>query len=1109
MGSDAAILPLFDFVRQYAPNLPDLEPFEDTPDHIRLRNTLVSPSESMKPCRCRKVECVESLSSLVDDVIWSLVQIRSRDKTRRNVLCQGYVSASENISQTHDIRPCLQMRTGVLCTHMNDNVSFCKTSSFAQTLHRLVGDDVLRSILLHTSLFLPVEQDWDHPKQNYLLLCGPPLQATGKNLLMRKGAELPNSKTNGKGRKRRKRTDKTEAQSASMEMKWNPNAVVPRHSLFYSSSFVPKVGLLSTHILNQRPQKYGLLLSAMLYCASNKGRTRWKRVRELGIPVCQQIFRRHAMCDYHRLLNRYCPLPAFCQEPSKSTLSNNTRDAMRQEEVPLISFADLSAAHSPSDGVVSFLRAVLRRVFPPEFWGSEHNLDRVFQVVGTFVRLRRQEQLPNKALMNGIRVKDILWISGCTDTTASNIGEKKWSKTLHEAATMRMRNVMKWLFTQYLMPLLRSVFYVTESEFSAKRVLYYRKPVWSMFRSLSLKKLLVQQYKEISVNEAESRLVHQKMGFSRLRLLPKKSGVRALATLSKREFADFEKGRDTDIAPADIEITSNLNRNADVPRKKLARYGIKGPKGFSTRRKVDTRFCSTNAILGDVFEVLRYERDRQPHMFGAGVLGLNEVYPLYRSFLEKVRRATLSSKVQSRSSATFRLYFVSVDITQCYDNVNQEHLLDILPKFLSESEYQIQNFSVIHPFESMGRVLKRHMKRIGPPESYCPFPGAVDALASECNRSVFINGVSCSLVHKEDVMELLREHLRSHIVVMQGRYGNRFLLQSTGIPQGSVLSTLLCNYYYGNVEKALLEDTTGVRTASEVPCASCTTGTNNGHATLLVRMVDDFLLVTTNRELSVKFLRIMSAGNSEYGVQINKEKTLVSDAGLMENIGGTEDKHQCAVVDAGEDGKTVFPWCGMLFDTENGEISIDYSRFAGDRATDALTVDRSGGEGRRLDIRMKSFIRPRCQPMLFDPRINSTQTVAVNFSQVILLCAVKTVSYVVDGMDGGAEKNGSYIARCIDNVILYTYKLITERLHQENASLAPNQSSQECFLHLKRKDAMWLGWSAFRSIFIDTGKCGDVVALLTSKCNSSANDKHTLRAIANAAHLKFNSQMKY
>jgi telomerase reverse transcriptase len=739
----------------------------------------------------------------------------------------------------------------------------------------------------------------------------------------------------------------------------------------------------------------------------------------------------------------------------------------------------------------------------------------VLQVTETFAKLRRQEQLPNKALMNGIRVKDVLWIYGGSGKGESQSKETTWSKTFHEAATTRMQNVMNWLFTLYLIPLLRSTFCITESEFSAKRVLYYRKPVWSLFRSLAMKKLLMRQYREISDNEAASLLIHQKMGFSRLRLLPKKSGVRALATLSKRVFADFEKVRGTEIVPPEgLDAENSFAKDADTPAKKRTRRNMKDPqaikKQVATGRRMSTRFCSTNAILGDVFAVLRHERDRHPHLFGAGVFGLNEVYPQYRRFLEKFRRSCLSSETQSNISTTFQLYFASVDIKQCYDNINQKHLLDILPKLVSEGEYLIQNSSVIHPFESMGRVLKRHMKRIGPPESYCPFPGVVDMLTSDYNQSVFMNGVGCSLVRNEDVMELLREHLISHVVIVQGRYGNRFLLQSAGIPQGSVLSTLLCNFYYGDVEKALLGKTTGMRTASETRCASYRTGSSDGHATLLVRIVDDFLLVTTDRELSTKFLTIMSAGNIELGVQINKEKTLVNDAGLMGNSDGAEDNLQCTVMDAGEDGKTAFPWCGMLFDTGNGEVRIDYSRFAGGIATDALTVDRSGREGQRLDIRMKSFVRPRCQPMLFDPRINNALTVSINFMQVLLLCAVKTVSYVLDGMDGRAKKNGDYIARCIDDVILYTHKLIIERLCQENMSPIPSQSpqSQEFSLQLKRKDAMWLGWRAFRSVFIKASSCENVVSLLTLKCKSSMDDKSALRVIENAAIQQFSKQLQ-
>jgi hypothetical protein len=64
----------------------------------------------------------------------------------------------------------------------------------------------------------------------------------------------------------------------------------------------------------------------------------------------------------------------------------------------------------------------------------------------------------------------------------------------------------------------------------AKQTLLLSQAV-SIFRSLSMQKLL-KQYTEISEREAIAQT--QQMGFSRLRLLPKATGVRPIATLCKR-----------------------------------------------------------------------------------------------------------------------------------------------------------------------------------------------------------------------------------------------------------------------------------------------------------------------------------------------------------------------------------------------------------------------------------------------------------------------------------------------------------------------------------------------------------------------------------------------
>jgi len=87
-----------------------------------------------------------------------------------------------------------------------------------------------------------------------------------------------------------------------------------------------------------------------------------------------------------------------------------------------------------------------------------------------------------------------------------------------------------------------------------------------------------------------------------------------------------------------------------------------------------------------------------------------------------------------------QLYFASVDIHRCYDNIDQDHLLSIVGGVLSEEDYLIQRYSVVHPFASMGRVFKSHKKKVGPPETFQPFHRTTSGeLTSQHYQSVFID----------------------------------------------------------------------------------------------------------------------------------------------------------------------------------------------------------------------------------------------------------------------------------------------------------------------------------------------------------------------------------
>lgn len=62
---------------------------------------------------------------------------------------------------------------------------------------------------------------------------------------------------------------------------------------------------------------------------------------------------------------------------------------------------------------------------------------------------------------------------------------------------------------------------------------------------------------------------------------------------------------------------------------------------------------------------------------------------------------------------------------------------------------------------------------------------------------VYCDSVVYPHMDRPRCLHLLRQHVFEHIVSVRGRH----YTQGGGIPQGSVLSTALCNYYYGHMER--------------------------------------------------------------------------------------------------------------------------------------------------------------------------------------------------------------------------------------------------------------------------------------------------------------------
>lgn len=128
------------------------------------------------------------------------------------------------------------------------------------------------------------------------------------------------------------------------------------------------------------------------------------------------------------------------------------------------------------------------------------------------------------------------------------------------------------------------------------------------------------------------------------------------------------------------------------------------------------------------------------------------------------------------------------------------------------------------------------------------------------------------------------------------KIGKKFFRQKSGIPQGSVLSTILCNFFYGDLER------------NKLPFVSASTG-------VLLRLIDDFLFITLNRGHAEQFLRVMHAGHPEYGAFVSAEKSLANfkvsvDGRKINQLVGTQE----------------FPYCGNLIHTKTLGIRRDRVR---------------------------------------------------------------------------------------------------------------------------------------------------------------------------------------
>ncbi|MBW0481940.1 hypothetical protein O181_021655 [Austropuccinia psidii MF-1] len=424
------------------------------------------------------------------------------------------------------------------------------------------------------------------------------------------------------------------------------------------------------------------------------------------------------------------------------------------------------------------------------------------------------------------------------------------------------------------------------------------------------------------------------------------------------------------------------------------------------RKRLTQTGSSNNSVLQNLFTVLSYEKDASPEMMGASVLGLNHIYTRFKEF-----RSRLGLSIP-------KMYFVKVDIRACFDTIRQEKLLQVINDWFSEDQYVVQKYGkIFSAIMYSGKVFKQLKREAYPSDESPDFAEYVSKASQKLNDILFCDQVKYTYTEREVLMALLKEHITKNFV----KIGAHTYQQKVGIPQGSILSPLLCSLFYADMDRKVLKFT-------------------NGTNSLLMRLIDDFLFVTASRTDAEHFLKVMAQGNQKYGCFVSPEKTLTNFQyhGVKRLVG------------------EEFPWCGNLINTKTLEFKADLMRYNGIHLADTLTVDHTKFPGQTFRQKMYGLAKLRMNIIYLDTTMNSIVTVLLNIYQVLRLIAAKYVAYLND-WEADTVKGWKFF----HDVIEKTIQFVCVCAYRQAAQDYVKKLGGTCAID--SQDIVWLGRYAFKT----------------------------------------------
>ncbi|ESL08195.1 telomerase reverse transcriptase [Trypanosoma rangeli SC58] len=635
----------------------------------------------------------------------------------------------------------------------------------------------------------------------------------------------------------------------------------------------------------------------------------------------------------------------------------------------------------PESIVTSYLRSLLEGLWwraPQDkervsFWGEPLVLERLCSITLSWLQCGRQETFSLSHFLHEVPVAKLPWLRGFY---TRDVGRKRRSM-------IQQRVFLQLIFFlfQHVVPfLVRRSFHVTWSSKKPNAFLFIPKLVWCRLVDYELRQVCLSR-RSREKRERNAAGTNQSMALERVtadnllasKLSSEKNTAYAAPPVlysSIRFLVDQRKLRP--IAQTRLVNVRRLLKMADglsVPRgaatrtqpKRAAAPKIRSARSSSASPHVTLLRGALRCLLVGVAE----------HRVGSSLAKFTNIshqdeYAEIRSFVEGARhfcrRPQLVSTPMSSSAPPSGSPMVAMlrgDAARCYDYLPQEVVMHAVERLVNHDSYYTVSLTAIAPWISSGAgtgtlesVHGQRLKAGG--------VGTTNAeiLLHQCVRSQTVSGecvqngtfpgipmgwimyeepasASDSWLRGDETRAILKQHLQQHLVLIDGK----LYLQRVGIAQGSAVAMLLCDTIFETVDQSL----SSILSQHEEPA-------------LLLRRVDDVLVVTMSHVAASCCAAALRRGWPEVGFVCQGEKLRCTTDALI-------------------------PWCGLLWNPQTLEFSVEWRRLAS-LLPHIASYPMTGNEPLHCSLRLMSILCLRTPLTVLCRRINSKTRVLQTLCEI-------------------------------------------------------------------------------------------------------------------------------